>query len=138
MINHIALGALDPVGLAGFYEGVLGLVRRHEARDERGVRAVWLDLGASGVLMIERSSRSQTAGVSSAREADDVPAGPPPPGGFFFALNIKRESLAEHEARLAGAGVIILQRSDYTIYFRDPEGNRVGLSWFDPAEYLSD
>ena len=58
-------------------------------------------------------------------------------GDFFLAITIEREALATHETRLAAGGITITHRSDYTIYFRDPEGNRVGLSWFNAAEYLS-
>jgi hypothetical protein len=32
------------------------------------------------------------------------------------------------EARLASAGVEVVERSRWTLYLRDPEGNRIGLS----------
>jgi len=144
MLNHLALGARDPERLARFYEEQLGLSRCFIARDERGTRAIWFDLGASSVLMIERAEATATDDPAEPHPAAQVPiinenssGGPPPAGVFFLALTIDPERLADREARLVAAGVKITHRTDYTIYFRDPEGNRVGLSWFNAAEYLS-
>ena len=38
------------------------------------------------------------------------------------------------EAHLTAAGLAIAHRTDYTLYVRDPEGNRVGLSHWPDAE----
>ncbi|HLK92546.1 MAG TPA: lactoylglutathione lyase, partial [Polyangia bacterium] len=62
-------------------------------------------------------------------------AAPPRTDGYLMiALVIAREARAGWVARLAAAGVAIVQQTDYTLYVADPEGNRVGLShWPEPA-----
>jgi hypothetical protein len=46
------------------------------------------------------------------------------------ALRIEPSERAGWEARLAAAGVEVVHRTRWTIYFHDPEGNRVGLTHY--------
>jgi glyoxylase I family protein len=56
------------------------------------------------------------------------------PGLQLLALRIAISTRDDWERRLAGAGVPVVHRTAYTIYVRDPEGNRIGLShWPDAA-----
>ena len=109
-IHHLALRVADPDRSAAFYSGVLGLpaLRRHDGPG--GVRAIWLRAGGA-VLMLERALRG---------------AGLPEGSGHLLSLQV--EDLAAWEARLAAAGVPIDDRTEHTIYARDPDGHRVGLS----------
>jgi len=52
----------------------------------------------------------------------------------LLALRIERAERQEWIDRLAKAGVPLNEQTAFTIYCRDPEGNRIGLShWPDPA-----
>jgi catechol 2,3-dioxygenase-like lactoylglutathione lyase family enzyme len=53
-------------------------------------------------------------------------AGPESGSGHVLALAV--DSLHEWEERLQAAGVRIEDRTAYTLYLRDPDGHRVGLS----------
>ncbi len=128
-LNHLAIGSADPERLARFYENVLGLRRIHAANADGQVRAIWFQFGA-GVLMIERA----TEAVEGRRSAW---AGGVRPGFHLLSINIEKTEVAGQAERLAAAGVSIVRRSEFTLYFTDPDGNPLGLSWFDAAEFLS-
>jgi glyoxylase I family protein len=128
-VHHVAIAVRDLAALEAFYTDVLGLpvLRRWPlAGDEKRDRSVWLDLGNGAFLALERA-----AGVELTREG-----GPPgrPHGYLMIALRITRAARPSWEARLAAAGVVVVDRTAYTLYVADPEGNRVGLShWPDAA-----
>jgi catechol-2,3-dioxygenase len=108
-VHHLALRTTDLARLEAFYAGALGLavVRRD------GARSVWLDADGA-IVMLERAE----------------PGEPGPPAGSMelTALAIEPDKLATYTYRLARAGVQIEGRTDYTLYVRDPDGRRVGLS----------
>jgi catechol 2,3-dioxygenase-like lactoylglutathione lyase family enzyme len=111
-LHHLALRTRDVEPLEAFYAGVLGLdcVRRD------GTRSVWLAIG-DAVLMIER--------------ADDAEPAPDPRSMELVALAAR--DVAERdaiEARLRERDVAIEARTAHTIYFRDPDGRRVGVSTY--------
>jgi catechol 2,3-dioxygenase-like lactoylglutathione lyase family enzyme len=74
--------------------------------------SVWLRAG-DAILMLERA----LAGT-----------GPDSGSGHLLALAV--EDLAEWETRLRDAGVAIDGRTRFTLYCRDPDGHRVGLSTY--------
>ena len=111
-LHHMALRVAQPERAAEFYGGLLGLPRLRSESDAAGVRAVWLGLGEA-VLMLERSLR--------------------PPGameGSAHVLVLACEDLEAAAERLAAAGLAIVDRTQYTLYFHDPDGHRVGLSMY--------
>jgi catechol 2,3-dioxygenase-like lactoylglutathione lyase family enzyme len=113
-LHHLAFRTADLARLERFYTDVLGLavVRRDEAR------SVWLDAGGT-VVMLE------------VRDANE----PAPPAGSkeLVAFAIEGEEHAEYMDRLARAGVAIEASTDFTMYVRDPDGRRVGLSSYPAA-----
>jgi len=118
-VHHLAIAVRDLVASAEFYENVLGLpVRRRWPAIDGGDqdRSVWLDLGDGAFLALERTN------------GEPVPHDDQTPGFQLVALRIPRAARADWEARLAAAGVAVVHRTAHTIYLRDPEGNRVGLS----------
>jgi glyoxylase I family protein len=136
--HHLAIKVRDLGAAERFYVGVLGLrvARRWPAASGAGDRSIWLDLGdqpgtnggAAPFLALE------TLADPHAAAPDDAPWSVERPGHHLVAFRIRREQRADWEARLAAAGAVISHRSDYTLYFRDPEGNRLGLSHHpDPA-----
>ena len=117
-IHHVAVKVADLARAEAFYAGLLGLrvLRRWPMPDGNGERSLWLDLGAGAFLALERADRIEPA------KAEDAP------GIHLVALSIPRGERASWIAKLAQAGHPVYQQTDYTIYVRDPEGNRIGLS----------
>lgn len=129
-IHHLAIQCHDLLAMARFYQRVLRLplVRRwpHEDPTQGGDRAVWLGLGQS-VIALERASQLPTM----------EPWQSPAPGMFVLALQIfpwNRQLWREH---LALYEVPIVHESTWTLYLRDPEGNRIGLSHFPEPEAVT-
>lgn len=124
-LHHLAVQVVDLPRLERFYVEVLGLsvLRRWPAADGQGERSIWLDTGDGSFLALERVVPDRRAAGANA------------PGLFLCALRIAPESREAWKTRLAEAGVPIEKASPYTLYVRDPEGNRVGLShWPTPAQ----
>lgn len=117
-MHHIALGAREVEEVARFYAGAFGLreLTRHHYADG-ALRSVWLDL-SPGVLMVEhtREERARVEGVGA--------------GPFLLAFAIAAEERALMRARLEAMGCEIEDESAYTLYARDPEGNRVAVSHY--------
>ncbi len=119
--HHVAIQCADLDRCERFYREVLGLpVLRRWAREGGGDRSVWLALGEGEFLALERA---------------DEPAETPPhawrdgkPGLHLVALRIGPADRRAWEDRLEAAGVLVVHRTRWSIYFHDPEGNRIGLS----------
>jgi catechol 2,3-dioxygenase-like lactoylglutathione lyase family enzyme len=119
--HHVAVQCADLARCERFYREVLGLqVLRRWPREEGGDRSVWLSVGdgGEGFLALERAD--ETAEVGAWRDGK--------PGIHLLALRIAPGERRVWEDRLATAGVPVVHRTRWTIYVRDPEGNRVGLS----------
>jgi catechol 2,3-dioxygenase-like lactoylglutathione lyase family enzyme len=118
-VHHVALRCADLELAERFYREVLGLeVLRRWPRPEGGDRSVWLGLGA-GFLALERAADGGGA---------PAPEGPEAPGWHLVALSIGRAEREAWESRLASHGVAVERRSPWSLFFRDPESNRVALS----------
>jgi len=118
--HHVAIQCADLERCERFYRDLLGLavVRRWPAEDGRD-RSVWLGVG-DAFLVLERAG--EPPGTEPWRS--------PRAGLHLVALRIEPGARAAAEARLAAAGVDVVHRTRWTIYVRDPEGNRVGLSHY--------
>jgi catechol 2,3-dioxygenase-like lactoylglutathione lyase family enzyme len=126
--HHLAIQVRDLAAVEPFYRDLLGLpvIRRWPAASGLGERSVWLDTGdGHGFLALEVVAAGATAREDDARVTS--------PGLHLIALRIERESRETWEARLAAAGVPVESRTSFTLYVRDPEGNRVGLSHWPQA-----
>ncbi len=123
-LHHVALKAKDVAGTARFYSDVLGMPEQRRHEDERGLRSVWLQLGAQ-ILMVERSD---SPGGPTQTFADD------PPGWHLVALRIPQADRQAWVRHLEEQRVPIVHQTDFTLYVCDPEGHRVGLSWYGEAE----
>ncbi len=109
-LHHLALRTQDVERLARFYVDVLGL---EEVRDARP-RAVWLGL-EDAVLMIERGE----------------PGEPPPPSGSRELVAFAVDAAAKDAVReRVGARGCDDGETEHTVYFRDPDGRRVGVSTY--------
>lgn len=120
--HHVAVQVRDLVAAERFYAGLLGLaVKERWAAPDGTPRAVWLDLGDGTFLALEKADPAALP-----------PAGRPfvdgHAGWHLVALRIAPEAREAWERRLAAGGAEVVHRSRWTLYVRDPDGNRVGLS----------
>jgi catechol 2,3-dioxygenase-like lactoylglutathione lyase family enzyme len=113
-VHHVALRVDDPAASASFYCGLLGLEEERRFEDGPSLRSIWLRAG-DALLMLERALRA---------------AGPAAGSGHVLAFAV--DDLAAWEARLARAGIPIVDRTAHTLYVHDPDGHRVGLSVYRP------
>jgi catechol-2,3-dioxygenase len=117
-IHHVALKVRDLASCERFYCHELGL----PVLERKGEGAVWLDAGAGAILMLEQ-------GIGG---PDSAPLSDPSAGLHLLAFRIPASERAAWAARLPICGA-----TEYTLYVRDPEGNRIGLSHYPeraPAE----
>jgi glyoxylase I family protein len=134
-IHHLAIKVRDLAASEHFYVGVLGLkvVRRWPAPGG-GDRSVWLHAGGDGAgaeaeafLALERVAHEVPVDTQVAG-GDEAPTRPERAGHHLLALRIRHDERSIWEARLVAGGATISHRTPHTIYFADPEGNRLGLS----------
>ena len=108
-IHHVALRARDLEATVAFYVTLLGFA---EVRAERP-RSVWLGLADGGVLMVEARTASE----------------PPVPTGSLdllaFRVSAERRRAIGALARERGC---FDGETPHTVYLRDPDGRRVGVS----------
>ena len=134
-LHHAALRCRDLARAERFYRDVLGLeVLRRWPRAEGeggGERSVWLALGAGGFLALERADAGGDGPGAAAPAREPFAAAPP--GWHVVALSVDRADRAVWEARLSAAGVAVEKRTRFSVFFRDPEGNRVALSHWPEA-----
>jgi catechol 2,3-dioxygenase-like lactoylglutathione lyase family enzyme len=112
-VHHLALRVADCERSLAFYSGVLGLPERKRFEgDAQGLRSVWVDAGGV-VLMLERTLRG---------------AGSQEGSGHVLALQVDDHDACE--AALRAAAITVEDRTAHTLYVRDPDGHRVGLSTY--------
>jgi catechol 2,3-dioxygenase-like lactoylglutathione lyase family enzyme len=107
-VHHVAFRTASAAhldALERFYAGVLDLavIRRTDGR------SIWLDAGGS-ILMLEVRDEGEPA--------------VPPGSKELVAFAVSKDVID----RLAAARVPIENRTAYTLYVRDPDGRRIGLS----------
>jgi catechol 2,3-dioxygenase-like lactoylglutathione lyase family enzyme len=123
--HHLAVQCADLERCERFYREVLGLevLRRWPREEGTGDRSVWLSVGegdAGGFLALERAEEAPEP-----RPWRDGRA-----GLHLVALRIAPSERRTWEDRLETAGVRVVHRTRWTVYFHDPEGNRVGLTHY--------
>ncbi len=110
-VHHLAFRTHDLGRLERFYADVLGLsVARRD-----GERSVWLRAGGT-LLMLEIA-------------ADDEP-GVPDATKELVAFGIEAPDVDRWRRVLGASGVAIEAETAFTLYFRDPDGRRIGLSHY--------
>ena len=118
--HHLAIQVKALEDVAGFYREVLGLteLERHHGPDGR-LRSLWMDVGGGGFLALERVEASPSPDPAF-REGR--------PGLFLVALRVARADRERIRAELERRGIPLVHETRWTLYVRDPEGNRVALS----------
>ncbi len=122
--HHLAIQVKDLKAAERFYVEVLGLkvVKRWPREDGGpGERSLWLSVGLGEEFL-----------ALEACDADrpPTPFRDPHGGLHLLALRIQAADRADWERKLAQLGVEVVHRTRWTLYLRDPEGNRLGLSHF--------
>ncbi len=117
--HHLAIQVTEVEKVARFYREVLGVeeVARH-LREDGTLRSIWVTVGGGMFLAIEQGD-----GLLA-----QEPFRHPRPGLFLIALRIASQEREAALARLASLKVEVVHQTRWTVYFRDPEGNRVALS----------
>jgi catechol 2,3-dioxygenase-like lactoylglutathione lyase family enzyme len=116
--HHLALRVHDLERVERWYREVLGLAVLKRWPGENGKdRSVWLQLGGGAFLAIERTA-----------EPEVLDRTPQESGWSLLALRIDAVDREPWIKRLESQGVSITGSTPWTLYFEDPEGNRVGLS----------
>jgi catechol 2,3-dioxygenase-like lactoylglutathione lyase family enzyme len=124
--HHVAILVRDVETCARFYAVVLGLEPMQAPR----LGVAWFRLDDL-ILMIEPYTDRESSVSNHANGTDDAgDAAATGPGLHLLSLAIRPDERARWEARLSTHGVVITHRSDYSLYFCDPEQNRLALSHF--------
>jgi len=110
-LHHVAVRAADVDTTVTFYRDVLTLP---VVRDERP-RSVWLELCDGSLIMVE------------AREDGEPPIAPG--SKELMALRVSEERKAAIR-ELAIARSIFDGETAHTVYLRDPDGRRIGVSTY--------
>jgi catechol 2,3-dioxygenase-like lactoylglutathione lyase family enzyme len=107
-LHHLAFRTRDLATLATFYERTLGL-----EVTKRDAGRVWLRAG-DVVVMLEVAGDGEPAVPTGTREL------------VAFAVDPRAREV--WVGRLQAAGVALEDRTEHTLYFRDPDGRRIGVS----------
>lgn len=118
--HHLAIQVHDVEGAARFYAEVLGL--QEQARwhtPEGALRSIWMRLGEGPEFIALEAASEQPV---------ETPFRHGRAGLHLIALRIPREERARIVDRLKERGIAVEHETRWTVYLRDPEGNRIGLS----------
>jgi hypothetical protein len=110
--HHLALRSTDVPALARWYREMFDLI---EARDLMP-RSIWLGLAHDSMLMIEAREPGEPAPSASSMEM------------FAMRVTPSLRDVIKQRAMVRGC---YDGETEHTVYVRDPEGRRVGVSTFD-------
>jgi len=110
-VHHIAFRTHNLPRLVAFYREAFGFALEHD----NGERSVWLRAG-NAILMLERAEAGEPL--------------PSPHGMDFVAFAISPAERDTFERRFVANGAAIETKTDFTLYVRDPDGRRVGVSHY--------
>ncbi|MBS2029202.1 MAG: VOC family protein [Deltaproteobacteria bacterium] len=119
--HHLALQVVDLPRQEAFYRELFELpVLQRWPDGQGGERSVWLGL-EGGFIALEKAPPGSPLPVRG--DFGDARV-----GYYVFALRIEKAERQAWEARLEKAGVAIERRTAFSLFFRDPEGNRLAVS----------
>jgi glyoxylase I family protein len=112
-VHHVAVQVLDLERARAFYVDLLGLT---EVR--RQAHSIWVQAGAT-IVMLERGTQAR----ATSWQAPDA-------GLHLLAFTIAAAERDAWRAKLAAAGATLEGETGFTLYARDPDGTRIGLSHY--------
>lgn len=113
-VHHLAFRTDHLPRLERFYVAGLGLT----VISRQDERSVWLEAGGT-ILMLERREPNEPPLLADSQEV--------------VAFAVSPQDFPPLWARLAASGVSIENRTDFTVYCRDPDGRKIGLSAYPVA-----
>lgn len=115
----MAIQARDVEKVTAFYRDLLGFpeLKRH-LRPDGSLRSIWVGVPGGAFLAIE----------AVGGEPAELPFRHEHPGLLMLAFRIPRAERTGAVEAFARAGVPLDHETRWTVYVRDPEGNRVALS----------
>ena len=133
--HHLAIQVQNLPRAERFYVDVLGLhvLRRwdwspeEKAAGKTGERSLWISVGADlhgEFIALESCDAERFA----------TPFRDPHGGLHLLALRITAAERKTWEAHLLARDIEVVHRTRWTLYLRDPEGNRIGLSHYPEEE----
>lgn len=111
-VHHLALRTADIAALAAFYREMLGL----EVVRDASPHSLWLGLAGNAVLMIEARGKGEPGIAAGSMEL------------VAFRVSVEQKDAIARNARERGC---FDGETAFTVYFRDPDGRRVGVSTYD-------
>ncbi|QSQ25237.1 VOC family protein [Pyxidicoccus parkwayensis] len=117
--HHVAIQAKNLERVTAFYRDILGFqeLTRH-LRPDGSLRSIWVGVPGGGFLAIE----------AAGQDPEPQPFRHERPGLLLLAFRIPKSARADVVETFARAGVPLEHETRWTVYVRDPEGNRVALS----------
>ena len=113
-LHHLALRTRDVTRCAAFYRDIFGLTARGEQLEADGsLRSVWL-AADSVMLMIEKAEAGEPGVQTGSLE--------------LMAFTVGKNECESWRGRLASLGIAIESETEFSLYFRDPDGRRVAVS----------
>ena len=119
-VHHIAIQVADLERARAFYVDVLGL-----PETRRQPHSIWLDAGGA-IVMLERPPAD--APDATAPRGEPAPWKSARTGLHLLALDIPADAREAWRAKLVAAGAPLEGETAFTLYTRDPDGTRIGLS----------
>ncbi len=138
-LHHIAIKTFHLETLGSFYQGLLGQAPQKTYFYDNGrQRSLWFDLNGV-VLMLEdinqeskdtrndagSSIQKTESGFSSIFKEQSRSI---PPGFYMIALGVNSDEWRVWIDRLKAKEITIHERSKFSVYFNDSDGNRLALS----------
>jgi catechol 2,3-dioxygenase-like lactoylglutathione lyase family enzyme len=111
-LHHLALRTEDLAALARFFGDLLGL----EVVRDASPHALWMGLGGDAVLMIEARTAAEPSVPAGSMEL------------VAFRVSVEEKGRIAGRARELGC---YDGETAFTVYFRDPDGRRFGVSTYD-------
>ncbi|PIR26041.1 MAG: glyoxalase [Deltaproteobacteria bacterium CG11_big_fil_rev_8_21_14_0_20_42_23] len=116
-LHHIALKTKQLEHLLPFYRDFLSLEHLQDHRTENGtLRSAWFSLGENAILMLEQSEEMKKSENTS--------------GWHLLSLAISKTERKVWKTKLQEQKILLEHETEYSLYFRDPEGNRLALSHY--------
>lgn len=116
-LHHLALRVSDLKKSLHFYHQLLGLPKIKDLQDENGaLRSIWLKADAVIVMLEQTKVKEETTKQ-------------------FLAFSIQKKDRKKWEEYLGDQHIPITHETEHSIYFLDPEKNRVALSHY-PLELI--
>jgi len=110
-VHHLAFRTRDLTKLERFYTDALGLsIARRD-----GERSVWLRAGGT-ILMLEQAEEGEPDVLPASKE--------------LVAFGIEAPDVGRWRRVLEASGIALEGETAFTLYFRDPDGRRIGLSHY--------